>query len=89
MEDPEIKSILLEQLELARENNKILKKIRSVQKWNSISKLFYWILILGVSFGAYIYVQKYIQNLLGAYSGTSSSFMVDVNNIQKLLNAQN
>ncbi len=57
-----------ELFELTKENNKLLRKMRSSQKWASITRLLYWIVIIGVSIGAYYYVEPYLKQIINVYS---------------------
>lgn len=66
MNDREIKEIL----ELTRENNKLLKKMRRSAIIGNIIRLFYWAIILGGPIVIYFYFLKpYLANLMEAYSG--------------------
>ena len=75
--DPEVKHLLEENLRISKENNELLIKVRNVQRWAQITKVFYWIAIIGVSFGALFYLKPYLGNLINVYSGGVSG----VNNI--------
>ncbi len=66
--DPEMKQKIDELFELTKENNKLLRKMRSSQKWASITRLLYWIVIIGVSIGAYYYVEPYLKQIINVYS---------------------
>ncbi|MDQ5971840.1 MAG: hypothetical protein QG566_786 [Patescibacteria group bacterium] len=59
--------MLEEDLALNKENNTILKGIRSAQRRAQIMKIVYWIIILGITFGAYYFIQPYIESLMGYY----------------------
>ncbi len=50
-----------ELLEITRENNKILRSMRSAQRRGSLFQLVYWMIILGSIFGVYYYFQPTIQ----------------------------
>ena len=65
--EQDIKSLLEENLALTRENNAMLKRIRSAQRMAMIYRVIYWIVILGMTFGAYYFIQPYINSLLGYY----------------------
>lgn len=58
--------MLEEQLELSRENNAILKKIRRVQKNSQIFRIVYWFIIIGISVGAFYFIQPYLESLVGS-----------------------
>lgn len=57
-----------ELFELTKENNKILRKLRSSQRWASITRLLYWLVIIGLSVGAYYYVEPYLKQMMNVYS---------------------
>ena len=78
--DSDIKSLLEENLKLARENNKLLLKVRSVQRWSQISRVFYWIIIVAIGFGALYFIQPYIGSLLNIYTGG----VTDINTIKNI-----
>jgi hypothetical protein len=86
--DQEEKHLLEENLRLSQENNVLLLKIRSVQRWEQITHIFYWFLIIGVSIGAFYFIKPYLGNLLNIYTGGVSG----INNIsditKNLKNAQ-
>jgi hypothetical protein len=66
--DEEVKKMIEESLTLNRESNAILKGIRRAQRRAEIMKVIYWIIILGITFGAYYFIQPYIESLMGYYS---------------------
>ena len=57
-----------ELLELTRENNEILKKVRKSMFWSRIIRIAYFLIIIGITLGAYYFVQPYLESVLGAYS---------------------
>ncbi len=67
--DLEVKQLLEENLKISKENNDLLLKIRSVQKWAQITRIFYWVAIIGASFGALYYLKPYLGNLMNVYTG--------------------
>jgi hypothetical protein len=64
---PEEHSIIERTLKLTEENNKILRSIRAENRLSMIMRIIYWVIILGISFGAYYLIQPYIDGVLGAY----------------------
>ena len=64
---PEEKSLLERTYRMAEENNKILKSIRSSARWSLALKVSYWVLIIVLSYGAYYFIQPYLQTMLGLY----------------------
>jgi len=66
--DQEERSLLEENLRVSRENNRLLIKVRSVQRWASITRILYWVVLIGISFGAFYFFQPYIENIMKIYS---------------------
>ena len=60
--DQEDKNIIRENLEVAQENQKMLKKIRRSMFLGNVTRIFYWIIIIGASLGAYYFLQPYIDS---------------------------
>ena len=57
-----------ELLDLTKENNKILRRLHRAQKLSTLFRIAYFILIIGVSYGAFVYLKPYMESLMGAYS---------------------
>lgn len=76
--DSEMRQILLETAELTRENNKILRKMQRAGRWSRVFSILRYVLIAALAFGAYIYLEPYLKNLISAYNGIWDS----VQNIQ-------
>ena len=73
-----------ELLELTRDNNKILRGLRRVQRWSSFFTFVYWAVILGSILGTYYYLQPQIQkyiNLFQTSAGTLQKIQQGVSNI--------
>ena len=64
---PEEKALLIKTAETVKENNTMLRKMRRGARLRAALHAFYWIAIIGLSFGAYYFVEPYIQDLLGVY----------------------
>jgi hypothetical protein len=72
-----LKELLQANLEISKENNKILRKMRSVQKWTQISRVIYYLIVIVLTLGAFYYIQPYIQKfmaMLPDFSKFSSFF---------------
>jgi hypothetical protein len=77
--DPETKKLLDETLELARENNKLLQKIHGVQKraiWWSILKA---VVVIGIAFGSFYFLEPYVARIESVYSSLSASNLLNIN----------
>lgn len=70
--EPEEKRLLEETAELTRDNHKILKKLRRAQIIGRTIRILYWVIIIGITFGAYYFIQPYIDQFVNVYSGLRS-----------------
>ncbi|KKU67996.1 MAG: hypothetical protein UX89_C0009G0030 [Parcubacteria group bacterium GW2011_GWA2_47_16] len=76
---PEEKILLERAVHLGEENNKILRGIRRTNRLGFAWKIVYWAIIIGVSYGAYVYIQPYIDILMQEYAKIKGT----VNSVQK------
>lgn len=84
--DPESKKLLEVTYSLVEENNRMLHSIKRSMFWSRVMTVVYWIVIIGVSVGAFYFVQPYIDQLMEIYGGAKSN----LDNIGSLLkNFQN
>ncbi|MSR71356.1 MAG: hypothetical protein EXS50_01610 [Candidatus Taylorbacteria bacterium] len=65
---PEERRLLENTAALAKENNQILKKIRRTMRWERGMRWTYWIIIIAISFGAYIFAKPYVNKLGSVYT---------------------
>ena len=72
--DPETKKVLDETLKTAKENNKMLHKMRNMMRVSRAFKTVYWMVIIGSMFGAYYYFQPFIDNIQGGFENFISIF---------------
>ncbi|MEK7551862.1 MAG: hypothetical protein AAB534_00395 [Patescibacteria group bacterium] len=66
--EPKEKDLLLRAFEYARENNVMLKKMRSGKRWTSFFRVVYWIAIIIGSIWFYYFIEPYITQLLELYN---------------------
>jgi DNA helicase TIP49 (TBP-interacting protein) len=66
--DPDDRRLLKKTLQLAEENNKILRKLHRAEKMRRLFRLLYWVAIIALSLGAYYLVQPYVEQLKEAYT---------------------
>ncbi|MES2023272.1 MAG: hypothetical protein V4439_01165 [Patescibacteria group bacterium] len=71
--DAEDKKMLQETFALATESNKILKKMRSAQKWASFMRYVYWAIIIGLGVGSFYLIQPYIDKAQGLINQSQTS----------------
>ncbi len=83
--EPEIKKLLVESIEISKENNQLLQKLVNAQKRANIYRIVYWGIIILSTFGAYYFIQPLLGNLLNVYTGGVSSG-TNVGDIFKNLN---
>ncbi|HQO71090.1 MAG TPA: hypothetical protein PLH90_02105 [Candidatus Paceibacterota bacterium] len=82
MNDEE-KRLLEEILTLQKENNKVILSLKKSIRWTSFTRIFYWILIAGIAFGAFFYIKPYLGSFLSIYSGNISG--VNITELTKSL----
>jgi hypothetical protein len=68
---PEERSLLERTHKLAEENNEILRSIRRSNRISIAMRLLYWVVIIGISLGAFYLIQPYIEAVTGAYQSIS------------------
>ena len=71
---PEEKELLEKSVVLAEDNNKILRSMRNSMRWGRIMTVVYWILIIGISVGAFYFLQPYVDQVIKTY-GSFSNFI--------------
>ena len=67
MMDIQEKRLLEETAALAKENNKLIKKIRRGMITGRVVRIFYWVVIIGISVGAFYFLQPYVEGIRGIY----------------------
>lgn len=70
---PEERSLLERTYKISEENNSILKSMRRTARLGTAMKLIYWIVILGLSYGAYYFIQPYLNTVMGMYDKVQSA----------------
>lgn len=86
--DPELKTLLEENLRLAQENNQILVTMRRNAQWGLIGKIIFWLLLFVAPL---IFVWGYIGPLMNAVNGSGDSTFNagDLQNLLDQYKAQN
>ena len=67
MEDQGLKELLEANIKLSKENNRMLKKMRSAQKRANFLKLLYWLIIIGIAVGGFYFLQPYFEVVQDLY----------------------
>lgn len=65
---PEEREMLRKTLELSEENNKMLRAIRRSIFWGRVTRIAYWVIIIGAAIGLFYYLQPYIDTATSVYS---------------------
>ena len=66
--DPESKQLLQNTLALAEENNKMLHKIRRVQKRGAFWQILKFIVIIVIALASFYYVEPYLNKIMDVYN---------------------
>ena len=85
MPDEELKVLLRENIEVSKESLKLLKKINRGRIFGNVFTTFKWTLIIGISLGAYYYIEPFLSKYLDLMKGLTSG----VENIGKISNNVN
>ena len=80
MADEELKVLLRENIEVSKESLKILKKINRGRIWGNVFSVLKWTFIIGLSFGAYYYIEPFLSQYVDMLKGLASG----VENIGKI-----
>jgi hypothetical protein len=80
--NPEEKQLLQKTYDLAEENNKILHKLKRANTRSAFFRWFYWIVIIGVSIGAFYFIEPYVKVSMDAYK----SLQTELSNVKAVTN---
>ena len=69
---PEEGEMLKRSVALAEENNKMLHSIKRSMRMSRIMSILYWVIIIGISLGAFYFAQPYIDQVMKLYGSASS-----------------
>lgn len=84
MADEELKQLLQKNLETSQESLDILKKMNRARMLGNAFVFLKWVIILGLSYGAYYFIEPYLGALTGGLDSVNSG-MEQVKSIQNLL----
>ena len=90
--DPNIDARLKDIEEKLEKTYQLVYKVRRVQKNGQLFKVFYWTLIILATFGAFYYIQPYINQLVETYTGVKDTqqqlqnSMTDFSSINNIIN---
>ena len=66
--NPEEKQLLEKAVRLSEENNIILRKMRRSAMWGTTFRIFYWTIIIGLSIGAFYFLEPYAKTVAKSYT---------------------
>jgi hypothetical protein len=78
--NPDEKHLLLKTLELAEENNKMIRKLVRMYRLTRAIRVVYWIIIIGITLGAFYFVQPYVEGAKTVYTTVTG----DVGNLKAI-----
>ncbi len=81
---PEERNLLERTHKLVEENNQILVKMRRSNRYALVFRVLYWVVIIGISFGAFYLIQPYINAITGGGT-TQQSDLGTIGMIKDLL----
>lgn len=64
---PEERQLLIQTHRLGEENNALLRKMHRAAIMGRAFRLLYWITIIGLSVGAYYFIQPYVEQVQGVF----------------------
>lgn len=79
---PEERSLLERTYKIVEENNLILRGIRRSNRINAAIKIFYWLVIISITFGMFFYLQPYLESMLNMVGQAQQS----INSISNIIN---
>ncbi len=65
---PEERDLLTHSIKLAEENNKLLRGIRRSTRMAAILRVVYWLIIIGIAFGSYYFIEPYVNVAIKSYN---------------------
>ena len=71
---PEERALLERSVALSQENNEMLRAIRRQTRWSLVLKIFYWVLIIGLSVGAFYFIQPFLNAITGSDQSSGTSY---------------
>ena len=77
--DSESKKLLEKTFALAEENNKMLHKVRSIQKWATWWSMLKVIIIVGVAFGVFYFLEPVVNKFISIWNNISGSQQQNLN----------
>lgn len=77
--DSEIKDLLKKTLSVAEENNKMLHKVRGIQKRQAFLSLVKVLIIIGIALGSFYYLEPYLTKVVNIFTQISGIKQQSIN----------
>lgn len=87
--DPETKQLLVQNIELSKENNEMLHRLVRAQKITNVYRIVYWGIIILSALGVFYFMQSFLGNIMNIYSGVGGTGLPKINKIGDILNQSN
>ncbi len=75
---PEERQLLIQTHRMVEENHTLLRKMHRSALLGRTFTILYWVVIVGLSVGAYYFIQPYVEQVQGVYGGLKG----DVQNVK-------
>ena len=75
---PEERQLLIQTHRMVEENHTLLRKMHRSALFGRVFTILYWVVIIGLSVGAYYFIQPYVDQVKGIYTGVQT----DVSNVK-------
>ncbi len=82
---PEERDLLQRSVDLAEENNDMLRALRRHMRISRIMSVLYWVVIIGSAVGAYYFISPYLEFMAAAYGDARDSVGGGITNINEFL----
>ena len=66
--DDELRTLIEETHEIAKDNQKRIKKIQGNQRRGILGKILYRLIIIGIAIGAFYFVKPYYEKMIDSYN---------------------
>jgi len=83
--DPEIKILVEKTLSLTEENNRMLYKVRRVQKRQYYWNVLKFGLIIGIALGLFYFLEPFLNKILDIFNQITGVEGFDINSLQDIL----
>ena len=83
--DPDDKELVRATLNLAKENNRMLKSLYSSYRWSRILRITYWVIVIGLALTGYYYAQPYLEKVRDIYHEIQQKVETTSNSVKSAL----